>query len=140
MASRAIFGCGFVKQDGFPLDFTLERVALRAADVGVPALQREFGALIVIEGRGDPALDRVTFRAQCHPAFGGKLLSMRVVVACFAILGSPFELRLMRTRDRLVAIPARHPAMSSLQWEFRFRMVEAPHIDPGSRIMTSLAA
>jgi hypothetical protein len=98
VASRAIFGCGLVKQDEFALDFTLQKVALGAADVCVRARQGELCALIVIKGGGSPVLVRVAIRAQRHSAFGGKLVSMRVVMARFAILGCSFELCLLRTR------------------------------------------
>jgi hypothetical protein len=66
-------------------------VALGAADVCVPARQRELGTLIVIEGGGGPVLDRVAIRTQRHSVLGGKLVSMGVVVAPFAILGCSFE-------------------------------------------------
>jgi len=92
VASRAILGCGLVKQDQFALDFPFQGVALGATNVRVRARQGELGALIMIKGGGDPVLDRVAIRAQRHFVFRGKLLAMRVVVAPFAILGGAFEL------------------------------------------------
>src|SRR5260221_691631 len=62
VASRAIFWRGLVEQDEFALDFLLQRMALGAADVCVPARQRELGALIVIKGGGGPILDRMAIR------------------------------------------------------------------------------
>jgi len=117
-------------------------VALGAADVCVPARQGELGALIVVKGGGGPVLDRVAIRAQRHSVFvfWGKLFSMRVIVARFTILGCSFELCLLRTRGCLMAIATRYAAVRPLQRKFRFRMVEASNIDPGTHVVAGLAA
>src|ERR1700704_3720539 len=115
-------------------------MALGAPDVCVPPRQRELGALIVIKGGGGPILDRMAVRAQRHPIFGGKLLSMSVIVARFTILGCSFELCLLRTRGCLMAFATRYAAVRPLQRKFRFRMVEASNIDPGTHVVAGLAA
>ncbi len=61
-------------------------------------------------------------------------------MACLTSLRRPFELNFVRPLNRLVAIAANDRTMRANQRKFRLRMIEAPDIDPRSRVVTSFAA
>jgi hypothetical protein len=129
----------FIKQDRLPLHLMLQRVALRATDVCVPALQGEFRPFVVIERGGLPSLDNVAIRALRDSILRGELPGMRVAVTRFAILRCSLELDFMCALNRLVALAAGHRAISPGQRELCFRVVETRDVDPRPRVVACLA-
>jgi len=107
-------------------------MALGAADVCVPARQRELGAFYRDQRwRGPSTPDRVAIRAQRHSRlclFGGKLFSMSVIVARFAILGVPLNCASCEPGG---AYGNRHTLRCGAPppAEISFSMVEASNID-----------
>ena len=65
---------------------------------------------------------------------------MRICVAGFAIRWRSLELNFVGAREYFVAFAASDAAVSSDQWEFRFGVVEASNVDPGSRAVARFAA
>ena len=106
----------------------------------MPAGQRERRPLVVIKDGWGPALLVVATGACRLRLMSGELRSMRIGVAGFTRLRSPFELNLLLPWRRLVAARAGHGPVHAQQWEFRFRVIEASYICPGSGSMASLAS
>ena len=96
----------------------------------MPSFQRKLRALVVIEGRRNPALHHMAVGTARVPILGGELAGMGVGMARFAGLRRSLELDFMGTGGGLVAIAARHRAVRAEQREFRFRMVEISYVDP----------
>jgi len=140
MAVRAIFWRGLIDQDQLVQHLALRYMALFATHVSVASRQRELGSLVVIERGRRPVLVHMAIRALRDPVLGGKLARMRILVAAFAIFWRSLELNFVRAGQRFVALVAGHGPMSSGQWEFRFRMVEAADVHPGTCTVASLAA
>lgn len=139
MTIRTIFRRGFVKQNQLALDLFLQRVAHRATNICVRSSQRELSAFIVVKcGRG-PALIHMAIPALGDPVLSAKLTAVRICVAGFAIRWRSLELNFVRAREYFVAFAAGDAAVSSDQWEFRFRVVEASNVDPGSSAVTRFA-
>ena len=113
MAIRTILRRWLIEQNQLALHLALQRVAHGTSHVGMPSLQRKLRTLIVIERRRRPSLDDVTVPALGDPVLRGELAAMRVSMAGFAILRCSFELDVMRALRWLVAIAARHRAVSA---------------------------
>ena len=64
---------------------------------------------------------------------------MRIGMTSFAICGRFLELNFVGTGGNLVAFITGHGAMSADQRKFRFRMVEASNVNPGSGAVTAFA-
>lgn len=139
MAIHAGFRCRLIKQDQLSLNFALQGVALRTADIFVATGKRELSALIVIKYGWDPALHYVAVRAWRYPGLGRELVRVRVSMALFAFYRRPLELYFMSSRKRFMAIPARYHAVCSHQIEFRLGVVKPFYINPGPHIVASLA-
>jgi len=137
---RTILGRGFVDQDKFPLHFSLRHVALLAGNICVPACQRELRALIVVKRGWRPALIHMAIRAFGDSVLGRELAAVWIRMAGFAILGRSLELNVMSAGNGFVAVIAGRHAMRSTQRKFRFGMVEASNIDPGSGVVAGFAA
>lgn len=130
MAIGAIFGRGLIEQYEFAIDFLQQSVAHRALHTGVSTCQRKLRALVVVEGGGNPVLDRVAIFAVGDVVLGSELARMGVRVAGLALLRRAFELDFVRAGLRLVAITARHAPVSPFQGELRFRMVKSGDVGP----------
>jgi len=140
MAIRAILWRGFVEQNRLALDLALHGVAHRATHIRVAARQWELSPLIMVKrGRG-PSLVHVAIPAFGNSVLGHKLAAVRIRVAGFAILRRSRKLNLLGAGERLVAFAAGDSAMRAEQGEFRFRMVEAADVNPGSGAVAALAA
>ena len=140
MAISTVLWGGFVKQDWFALNLSLEGMAHRAAHILVPSRQRELRAFIVVEGGRGPTLFHVASATLCDSILSNKLGAMRIRMTSFAVCGSSLELNFVGTGGNLVAFITRDGAMSPDQCKFRFRMVEASNVDPGSGPVTAFAA
>ena len=140
MTIGAILWRRLVKQDRLALHLALQRMAHRTGHVGMTARQRKWRALVMVERRRGPALDHMAIPALCGSVFCNELATMRIGMAGFALLRSPFELDFMRAWHGFMAIPAGYCAVRSFQWELCFGMVESVHVDPGSSVVACLAA
>ena len=140
MAIHAILWRGFVEQDRLVLDIALQRVAHRATHIRVAARQRKLSALVMVKRGRRPALLDMAIPAFRDPVFGGKLATVRICMAGFAILRRPIELNLVGTGEHFVTFVTSDRAMSPDQGKFRFRMVEAADIDPGPGTVAGFAA
>jgi hypothetical protein len=76
----------------------------------------------------------------CDSVLGNKLAAVRIRMAGFAILRRSLELNFVGTGGHLVTFVTRDRAMSPDQGKFRFRMVEAADVDPGSGAVAGFAA
>lgn len=139
MAACAIFRRWLVKQDLLALNLALQFVALGATHICVPALKWKLRAFIVIKSRGSPALNYMTVSAFRDPILRGELAPMRIGMACFTVLWRALELDFMRTRGCLMAIATYDRTVSPEQRKFCLRMVKTTHVDPGPRVVASLA-
>ena len=92
MAIGAILWCWFVEQDRLALDLALQRVAHRAAHIGVSARQRELRPFVVVKYGRRPPLVHVAIAALCDSVLGGELAAVRIGVAGFAFLWRSLEL------------------------------------------------
>ena len=140
MAIRAILWRGFVEQNRLALDLALQRVAHRAAHIRVAARQGKLSALIVVKSRRGPPLIHMAIPALRDSVLGHKLAAVRIRMAGFAILRRSRKLNFVGAGERLVAFAARDAAMRPDQGEFRFRMVKAADVDPGSSAVARFAA
>lgn len=140
MAIRAILRRGLIEQNRLALDLALQCMAHRASHICVAASQWELCAFIVIKGGRGPALIHMAVRAPGDPALCVKLAAVWIRVAGFAILRRSLELNFVGAREHFVAFAAGDAAVSSDQWKFCFRMVEAANVDPGSRAVARFAA
>ena len=140
VAVHTILWRRFVEQDRLALHIALLRMAHRAAHIRVPARQRKLGPFVVVKSRGRPALFHMAVRAFRDPIFRRKLRPMRIRVAGFANFGCPLKLNFVGAGQCLMAFIARYRAVSPDQGKIRFRMVEAPNIDPGLGNVAGFAA
>lgn len=140
MTIRATPGRRFIEQDSLALYFALQRVAHRTCDVRMPPLQWELRALIVIERRWRPSLDDVAVPALGNSILCDKLPRVRIGMTRLASLRRSLELNFVRPLRRLVAIAANDSTVRAHQRKFRLRMIEAPDVNPGPRVVTGFAA
>lgn len=118
-----------------------EFVAVTAADVLVRAREREFGALVVIEGRGSPLRAGVAITAGRDVSLS-ELAAVRVGVALLAFERSIGEIcvdRLGPHVGRLVTIDAGHSPVRAYQSELGPGMIEARKVFPDFGRMTCFA-
>jgi len=124
---------------GSSLKHTDLRVALVAGHVGMPALQGEVRAGIVVERRRNPALRIVAVGARSFSRLC-ELARMDVFVAILTNLGRALELHLLGSNRDLVTGTAAHGAVCPKQWKLSFCMVETIDVGPGSRGVAGLTA
>lgn len=132
MAGRALLRGRLVEQDLLAVDDPCQRVALRAARFLVRPLERERGALIVIEQRRLP-LRAVVARDATGNSVLRELLPMDIFVAVFALRRRCLEVDICQLRlqvRRLVAIRTSCSAMRPDQREIRLRVIEARQLFP----------
>jgi len=139
MTIRTIPGRGFVKQDRLALNLALQSVAHRAAHIGVRPCQRELCAVIVVKRGRSPPQAYMAIPTFCNSVLSNKLAAVRIGMASFAIRRRSLELNLVGTGRHLVALIAQDRAMSPDERKFRFRMIEASNVDPGSGAVTRFA-
>ena len=121
-----------VEEHRFAFKLALVLVAARAGHILVQPLQRELGALVVIEERGFPFRRVMAVHARRHAGLL-KLLAMRVFVASFALERRRREVRLHQFRLhvwRLVAIDTGRCLVRPGQHKVRLAVVKALDILP----------
>jgi hypothetical protein len=133
-------GRRFVEQHGICFDQLRRRMALVARDVGVAAGERERRALVVVERGRHPALRIVALPAWSVPGTGLELAAVRFFVTRLTIQGRAFELDLVLSGQRFMALPARHRSVHPRERELCFCVVEAIDINPRSRAVTGFTA
>ncbi len=94
---------------------------------------------MVIEDGWNPALRIVAIRTRRLPCLR-KLARVRVLVAILTDLRRPLELYFLRPHGSLMASAALHRTMRAEQGEFRFRVVIATDVSPGSCVVAGLTA
>jgi len=139
VAVRTFRGCLRINNYGSSLKHTDLRVALVTGHVGMPALQGEVRAGIVVERRRNPALRIVAVGARSFSRLC-KLARMDVLVAILTNLGSALELHLLGSNRDLVTGTAAHGAVCPKQWKLRFCMVETIHVGPRTCTVAGLTA
>ena len=126
MAVGARFRDWLVEEDIFAVDVTRELVATAAWNRDVQALQREVGALVVVEKRRFPLVAVMAIRAGCDSCFR-ELLSMWILVALLAFLGCHFEVHIHQLGFKirwLVTVDASSRAMRAQQGKVGGAVVE----------------
>lgn len=94
--------------------------------------QGELRACLVIEERRLPLRTVVTFNTAGHTVLG-KLLSVHVLMAIFALCRRRFEIDIAQFRfqaGRLVTLDAGCDSMRSLQWKLCLRVIKARQFLP----------
>lgn len=132
VAGGAIFWCGLIEDDNFVIHGFCQLVALGAPHVLMRTAQRELRARVVIEQRRLPPGTVVTFNTSSHAVLG-ELLSVRILVALFALHGRCLEIDIDQLSFQirgLVALDARRRTMRSQQRESCLRVVESRQLLP----------
>jgi len=106
----------------------------------VRSCQWELSAFIVVKGGRGPAPINVAISTLGNSILGNKLGAVRICVTGFAILWRSLELNFVGAGECLVTFVTRDAAVTSDQWEFCFRMVEAANVNPGSSAVACFAA
>lgn len=142
MTRGALPGRGFIEQNRLRFHGFHQLVATVATNVTVHALQREVGALVMIERRGLPLGTVVAISAGRDTIGAGKLSAVNVLMTVLAPGGRGAEVdirQLCAHVRRFVTIDAGNGAMSAYESEVRLRMIKFCQVFPDLRVMADLA-